>query len=335
MFTAAKLKLTMWYLAIIMLVSLFLSLLIYRGVDSITNRALVGQKSRMERRLLHQQQPNTPKPVFEAETLVEIRKNLIYSLVRINILIFFVSGISGYFLAGRTLKPIEEMVDDQKKFISDASHELKTPLTALKTELEVTLRGKKHDKKDLLKILRSNLEEVNKLQKLAENLLKDSRYQKGSYLTPHQEIKLDTVVESSVKSLSGNAKRKNITLEQKLKKVTVKGHRASLDELVSILVDNAIKFSKKDSKVIVRTKKDKNIAILQVIDKGTGIRKADQPHIFNRFYQADSSRSKIKNDGFGLGLSIAKKIVKIHNGTIIVKSEFGKGSTFTVKLPLG
>ena len=124
-------------------------------------------------------------------------------------------------------------------------------------------------------------------------------------------------------------------MEQKLKKVTVKGHRASLDELVSILVDNAIKFSKKDSKVIVRTKKDKNIAILQVIDKGTGIRKTDQPHIFNRFYQADSSRSKIKNDGFGLGLSIAKKIVKIHNGTIIVKSEFGKGSTFTVKLPLG
>jgi len=334
MFKTAKLKLTMWYLVIIMLISLFLSFLIYRGVNTIANRALIMQTSRMERRWQHQEQPPTPKPIFEAETLLDIRRNLFWSLTRINLIIFFVSGISGYFLAGRTLKPIEDMVEDQKKFISDASHELKTPLTALKTELEVTLREKVHEKKDLLKLLRSNLEEVNKLQKLSDNLLRDSRYRTSSYLAGFKKVNLKDIIESSTKSLNGKAKNRKIDVDLKLSNVEVYGDRVSLEELVSILLDNAIKFSKKGTKLTIRLKKDDNCALLAVIDRGVGIAKSDQTLIFNRFFQIDSSRSKIKNDGFGLGLSIAKKITELHKGNISVKSVLGKGSTFTVKIPL-
>ncbi len=256
-------------------------------------------------------------------------------MIQINLVIFVVSGISGYFLAGRTLKPIEEMVEEQKKFISDASHELKTPLTALKTELEVTLRAKETDNKDLLRTIRSSLEEVNKLQKLTESLLRDSRYQKGNHLTKFQKVNLKEIIESSVKSLNGKAKKKEVEVGLKLSNAIVLGDSVGLEELVSILLDNAIKFSDKSSKVLIRLKKDKKYASLVVADKGVGIQMTDQSHIFKRFYQAESSRSKTKNDGFGLGLSIAKKITELHNGDISVKSAPGKGSTFTVKIPLG
>ncbi|MFC1756229.1 histidine kinase dimerization/phospho-acceptor domain-containing protein, partial [Patescibacteria group bacterium] len=173
MFKQAKLKLTLQYLLIIMAVSVFLSALIYQGVNSITSRALHMQTERMERRWEGAPQRPMHKPIFEEETLIEIQKNLISTLFKINIYILVGSFVAGYYLASRTLKPIEDMMDEQKRFISDASHELKTPITALKTELEVSLKDKNQDKKALFKQLRSNLEEVNKLQKLTESLLKE------------------------------------------------------------------------------------------------------------------------------------------------------------------
>jgi len=178
------------------------------------------------------------------------------------------------------------------------------------------------------------LEEVNKLQKLSESLLRDSRYQKGNYLTKFQKVNLKEVIESSVKSLSRKAKKKEVEVELKLSKADVLGDRVGLEELVAILLDNAIKFSDKGSKVTIRLKKDKKCASMVVSDRGVGILKKDQPYIFKRFYQVASSRSKIKNDGFGLGLSIAKKITKLHNGDISIKSDLGKGSIFSVKIPL-
>ncbi len=334
MFKTAKIKLTVWYLVVIMFISVFLSFLIYRGVNTITNRALIMQTSRMERRWQHQQQLHTPKPIFEVETFMEIRKNLFWSLVRINLLIFLVSGVSGYFLAGRTLKPIEEMVEEQKRFISNASHELKTPLTALKTELEVTLRGKDHKRAELLNIIKSNLDEVNKLHKLAESLLKESRYKKDNYSILFESVNLKNLVEDVSSGFSKKAARKNVKISHKLLNLTVLGNELSLGELVSILIDNAIKFSPKNSAVTLGLRKDKKYAILQVSDKGVGILKSEQPYIFNRFYQVETSRTKVKNEGFGLGLSIAKKITELHNGTISVLSDSGKGSTFTVKIPL-
>jgi len=333
-FKRAKIKLTAWYLVIIMLISLSLSFMIYKGVDTITSKALFLQKSRMERRWQPNQLLPKHKPIFEEETLLDIKSNLLWSLVRINIAIVAISGISGFFLAGRTLKPIEDMVNEQKRFISDASHELKTPLTALKTELEVTLRENKHTEKDLINIIKSNLEEVNKLHKLAESLLKESRYQKENYTMIYKDVDLKEITQNVVKNLLKRAKKNNIKITQKLSRRIVRGDKNSLSELVSILLDNAIKFSQKDSEVILNLKKDGKFAVLEVADRGVGIDKSDQPFIFNRFYQADSSRTKIKNDGFGLGLSIVKKIVKTHSGSISVKSELGKGSTFTIKIPL-
>ncbi len=333
MFKIAKIKLTLWYLLIIMVVSVFLSFLIYRGVTSITDRALHMQMIRMERRF----EPNFPgprrEPIFEEETLIEIQENLVYSLVKINLAILVLSALAGYFLAHKTLKPIEDMVEEQKRFISDASHELKTPITALKTELEVSLNEKDADKKDLIKQLKSNLEEVNKLQRLTESLLKDNKYEKGTFDNQMKTVNLKTIIEHVLKSFEKEAKRKEVSLVADLKDASVKGDENSLKELVSILIDNAIKFSKKEQQINVKLYTDGSNSFIEVQDRGVGIKTEDQENIFKRFYQVEYSRNKIKNDGFGLGLSIAKKIAQLHNGSISLSSEPDKGSVFTVKLP--
>ena len=113
----------------------------------------------------------------------------------------------------------------------------------------------------------------------------------------------------------------------------MKGNATGLSELATILIDNAIKYSKRGGEIIVRTKHDKRNVVLEVEDFGIGIKSGDIPYIFNRFYRADLSRNKAHVDGYGLGLSIAKQIVEIHHGRIDVLSEPGKGSTFRVILP--
>jgi len=334
MFKKAKIKLTLWYLLIIMAVSLFLSLIIYTGVSSITDRALRMQMDRMERRWDRTSQRPMHEPIFEYETLIEIEKNMQMSLIRINISILVVSAVAGYFLASKTLKPIEEMVEEQKRFISDASHELKTPITALKTELEVSLKDKKQDKKKLFGLLKSNLEEVNKLQKLTESLLKESKYQKEVFSKNMRVVDLRKLVEDTAINFEKEANRKGVLIVRNLKEANVRGEKDSLKELISILIDNAIKFSKKDQKINIEVYADKKHAFIEVKDRGVGIKKEDQQDIFKRFYQVEYSRNKVKNDGFGLGLSIAQKIAELHKGSISVSSKEGKGSIFTVKLPV-
>ena len=280
MFKKAKIKLTLWYLLIIMTVSLFLSLIIYIGVSSITDRALRMQMDRMERKWDRASQGYIHKPIFEHETLVEIKRNMQVSLVRINVSILVISAVAGYFLASKTLKPIEEMVEEQKRFISDASHELKTPITALKTELEVSLKDKKQDKKKLFGLLKSNLEEVNKLQKLTESLLKESKYQKEVFSKNTEIVDLKKLVEDTAINFEKQADRKGILIVKNLKKAGIRGEKDSLKELCSILIDNAIKFSKKGQEVAVKLYTDKKHVYFVVKDRGVGIKKGDNLHIF-------------------------------------------------------
>lgn len=126
------------------------------------------------------------------------------------------------------------------------------------------------------------------------------------------------------------AQKKTIRIQKDVVSTTVSGDRANVLELCVILLDNAIKYSQERREVSIRVQQSQRNVEITVIDHGTGIAKKDLPHIFDRFYRADSSRTR---DGYGLGLAIAKKIVELHRGTITVESELGKGSTFTVALP--
>ena len=339
MFTQARIQLTVWYLVIIMAISLSFSGVIYIGINNELGRLDNMQKARQDRvdrisTFLEQNGlPIPPEPASpNTESVSEARGRIIIILGLINLSILVLSGAGGYFLAGQTLEPIAQMLDEQKEFVGNASHELRTPLTSLKTEIEVSLRDKKLSLTQAKQLLASNLEDVNMMQKLSNYLLELHKYENGKAKLTIQKIDLVTVGKNSLKKLEALAKERNIKLVDKLKSAKVSGDEDSLIELVSILIDNAIKYSSKGKQVIVKSGVEKGRSFISVQDFGIGIAQEDLGHLFERFYRADNSRSKVKTDGYGLGLSIAKSIVDLHKGRISVESKIGKGTTFTVQL---
>jgi signal transduction histidine kinase len=253
-------------------------------------------------------------PVLDPEIIKETKRRITFSLFATNVVILGLSAASGYFLAGKTLEPIRKNMEEQKEFIGSASHELRTPLTSLKTEIEVGLRDKKFTAIAARRILVSNLEEVNKMQKLSDYLLRLNRLESGKNVFGMSKVDLKKV---AIKAIG---KRR---VKSDLEKSVVVGNEDALSELVGILLDNAFKYSSEGHDISVRVK-DKQI---EVSDKGIGIPKGDLPYIFDRFYRGDKSRTK---DGYGLGLSIAKQIADLHGAKIKVESKLGMGSTFKV-----
>ena len=166
-----------------------------------------------------------------------------------------------------------------------------------------------------------------------DNLLSLSRYEANGRDLPMEKVDLAEAAKQAIARNMPQAKEKKISIKEDLSEVTVKGSPQSLVELISILINNAIKYSPQKKDVNVAVKKVKKHVVVEISDQGIGIADKDIPHIFDRFYRADTSRSKSKADGYGLGLSIAKSIVEMHKGEIKIKSEIGKGSTFLVLLP--
>ncbi len=334
MFKKARLKLTAWYLLILMTISISFSAVIYQGATAEIQRALSFQRFRIENPEQEFIFPGPPRRMFvDPEVLEESKKRIIDRLILINAIILVSSGTAGYFLAGRTLLPISEMVDEQNRFVSDASHELRTPLTGLITSTEVSLRDKKLTLAESKKVLLENLEELNNLKKLSDNLLELAYFQKPNGKIPLENVNLYEVLLEAVKKVQPLAKQKEINLIVPHKSVIlVHANFDKLLELAVILLDNAIKYSPDNSHVEIALKKQKQSAVFTVKDYGLGIDPENLPHIFDRFYRAEQSRNK-KTDGYGLGLAIAKKIVDLHKGNILVESHLNKGSIFTVILP--
>ena len=334
MFTEARIKLTAWYLAIIMAISLSFSVAIYLGVNRELSRFDVVVRLRQQRAdqatlfLRSNGIPVPPDNTSEVETAEAARVRIITLLGLINLSILILAGGGGYFLAGQTLEPISKMVEEQKEFVGNASHELRTPLTSLMSEIEVALRDKKMNIEDARKLLESNLEDVKSMSKLSNYLLKLSRYERAVDTKMFTKVDLKEIAAKSIENVKPLSRAKKIDVSLKGAKKIVSGDKDSLVELFTILIENAIKYSPKESKVLVHI----NDRGFEVADHGVGISKEDLPHIFERFYRADTSRSKDKTDGYGLGLSIAKSITELHRGTIKVESKINKGTTFKIAI---
>ncbi len=331
-FKAAYIKLTLFYVFIVMLISISFSVVIYRISYRELNFGL-----RRQMRILQ----DLPNPMMGPEHMSDLEnvraeqlglsnRTLEMNLIYFNIIILFLSGLLSYWLARRTLKPIEQMVDAQNRFTADASHELRTPLTSMRTEIEVNLRDKKLAVDDAKRLLTSNLEEIAKLETLTNALLKLATYQDEAKLS-FGKISLPGIIVEAYEKIEPLAKQKAIEFQNELTNIQVKGDKQSLIELFVILLDNAIKYSPAHSKVTIKIIKTDGYAEVSIKDRGIGIKASDLPYIFERFYRADTSRSKEKVSGYGLGLSIAKRIADLHGATISAKSKPGQGSEFTIK----
>ncbi len=334
MFEHARLKLTAWYILIAFIITCLFSLLSYNGLRFELEQGLQRQRVYFQQGFRGPEGP--PVTVFrrtDPDLMRDLRTHLILRILYIDGAIILISAVGGYLLAGRTLRPIKKMVDEQNRFITDASHELRTPLTSLRSELEASLLSKKLPEKEAREILKSNLEEVISLQNLSDNLLELATQQKPLNPRSLDNINLLEVIETSVKKIIPIAKKKHINIDNKVRSTQIKGERSYLVELFVILLDNAVKYS--DSKTTITLtsiSKDKTVNVA-IKDEGVGINKEDQGKIFERFYRSDRSRTKSKTKGYGLGLAIAQQIITDHQGSIHVKSEVGKGTTFTVSLP--
>lgn len=336
---SASIKLTLSYLSIVMLILVFFSMALYRISASEIGRGL----SRQGRIFEQIPSDRIPQPLqnlekIRQEQLVESNNRLKTNLIYFNLIILVLAGAASYYLARRTLKPIEEMVDLQNRFTADASHELRTPITAMKTEIEVTLRDKKNMQtipSNIKQLLKSSLEEIGKLEILSNSLLKLANYDlsQTKHKTHLTKISLNDAIREASKEIAPLSQKREIKFKFNLKEVFVNGDD-NLKELFKILFDNAIKYSPRTSEVKVDLSVVDKFAVITIEDQGIGMKASDLPFIFNRFYRADLSRSKEKVSGYGLGLSIAKKIVEAHKGTIAAESKPGHGSTFGVKLPL-
>jgi two-component system sensor histidine kinase CiaH len=273
--------------------------------------------------------PNTINR-FLHRRIDEGRSELLLDIVLINIVVLIGGAGISYYLARQTLKPIEAALVSKDRFISDASHELRTPLTALQTTNEVALRKKKLSAVEVKNLLSENVNETKRLQALTDGLLGLLKEENGIGKTT--SVSLQEMVSDSMSKVVAVAQANTITVEDKTSnwKLTTNPH--ALTQIITILLDNAIKYSEPGSAVTISSSKNAKHFRLAITDHGVGIKASDLPHIFERFYRADSSRTKQSTDGYGLGLAIAKKLATSLGGEIVVKSTLGKGSTFTLVL---
>jgi signal transduction histidine kinase len=324
LFDTAYLKLTAWYVVIIMTISLMFSVWVYSQARHELQFGLS--------RVIHigpiENLPDDEFGQFVQERLADSRQRLIVRLVSLNLIVLAVGAAASYWLARRTMQPIEEAVEAQHRFTADASHELRTPLAAMKAEIEVGLRDKNITKQEAVELLQSNLEEVDRLGGLAEGLLTLTQTDNNPVLAP---VSLEEVASKVAKRLEPLAEAKKITIKRQLQPVIVSAEELAVDKIISILLDNAIKYSPKNTQITVRTYQKDGHGYLEVKDQGIGIKATELPHIFDRFYRADTSRTKQQVPGHGLGLSIAQKLAENLNGQIKATSSPGEGSRFTIK----
>lgn len=326
-FESATLRLTAWYMALLMLVSLLFSFVLYEVTTNEFTHALRPVPAGTNFQGAYQ--GFVFNDTTRRERIQEISERLVGSLVIFNLAVLVGGTALCYLLARRTLQPIQEAHDSQARFASDAAHELRTPLTVMQTEIEVGLRNPKSTAKEHKETLASTLEEVARLRTLTERLLLLASQQD----LPRDEIDVETAAVEAVTHVIPLAQTKHIEIDNRIASMRAQAHQESVVEVLTILLDNAIKYSPRKSQIILESKQQGHGVELRVIDQGPGVPVEEQAKIFERFYRADTSRSKENVAGHGLGLSLAKRLAEQMHGHLSVESNGEKGSVFVLSLP--
>ncbi len=276
-------------------------------------------------------------PMGEAVSFADISSEngvlsqLVRTCVFIAVLSFGVFFVISIVLARWTVKPVETAWNQQKQFVADASHELKTPLTVIMTNAEM-LQDSSHSEEKKKQFSESILTMSRQMRGLTENLLELARSDNHTINTVFENIDFSSLVSDAVLPFEPLYFEKELTLSCKIEKnIHINGDKTQLCRLVDILLDNAMKYSYPQTEVTVCMKKHRDYCIFSVANSGDTIPKTDLKNIFKRFYRMDKARSM--NHSYGLGLPIAESIVKQHNGKIWAESADGL-NVFKVKLLL-
>jgi two-component system sensor histidine kinase CiaH len=334
LFSSARLRLTLWYVFLIMIISGLFSLAFYNVSTQEIQRIINHTQDELHRHQDDDFDHRPPPSGIQGPTIQDLQESenrLLMQLFILNGAILILSAGAAFLLSGRTLKPIKLMIDEQNQFISSSSHELRTPIATMRAEMEGNLLEPHISDKKARELIKSNLEELLALQSLSNNLLKLAQVHSISPEKYREELSIKELIEIAKKKVSSLAHKKQITISSHLTNVKTRGDKSSLVEVFVILLDNAIKYSFKKTTITITSEKSEHNVKISITDQGIGIAEKDLEHIFERFYRADKSRSQA--DGFGLGLSIARKTIEANNGSIHVTSKVNQGTTFTITLP--
>ncbi len=334
-FKTERLKLTLLYYVIILVIVCIFSLIVIQVEDNQFRRF-----DRPPEVLQREQQENGDivKPRFHEPSAEEkaridaiikdVRANNIRQILILDGIILLLSSVLSYYLAGRTLHPILAALEKQKRFVSDASHELKTPLTNMLTEAEILERSKNATMAEYQEFNKHVINDVKHLNNLVMSLLEVARVESNGTILKIKDVNIVAVIDDVLKRFKEIAAKKevDIVVDPVQETMMAKTDQVQFERLISIFIDNAIKYNVKNGAVIITLKYTNDRKVLvEIKDTGIGIDPKSLPKIFDRFYRTSEDRNE---KGFGLGLSIANGIAKILDITIRVESEVGKGSSF-------
>lgn len=261
-------------------------------------------------------------------------RNLLIALLLVMTAAIIIAFLISLVNANRSIKPVEESYNKQKQFVADASHELKTPLATINTNVDVLMSHESSTIGEEKKWLNYIKAEAERMTKLTNDLLYLARLDHDENKVTESRVSFSEAAEGVLLLTEAMAFEKNINMEYDITPdLFVKGSVEQIKQVVLILVDNALKYTPAKGNIRVTLREKDNSAVLRVYNTGEGISEEAQKHIFERFYREDKSRAR-ESGGYGLGLAIAHAIVTDHKGTISVESKKNDLTIFTVKLPL-
>jgi two-component system sensor histidine kinase CiaH len=314
MFKKARIKLTAFYLLILVAVISVFSLLLFQyTVQHLRDNV---------------EEDSSQQAVVVERTIEGLGKTMIIA----DGIVIAIAGFLSYWLAGSTLIPIGVALSAQEQFSANASHELRTPLSVIRTDLEVFLKKQQPTIEDARNVASRSLEEINRMNGMVENLLILARSKKSDVPIEFEEVSIAKPINIATKKLEHAAEIKHLSLViKKDADALISGNERMLEQLFFNLIQNAISYTNAGSVTV--TIATSQMVTIRIADTGIGIAQNDLEHIFEPFYKADASRTAYSGS-VGLGLAIVKEIVDKHRGSIDIESESGKGTVVTVLLPL-
>jgi signal transduction histidine kinase len=316
-FSTARLRLTLWYLAILAAIISLLSLVLYHILLSLRHAELRSLG------------PVTREGV--AALFARDAGTLVLQILALDSGVLILAALGAYVLAGRTLLPIQQAMDRQQRFAAAASHELRTPITVLQGSMEVALLSRRTPE-EYEDLLRHAVAETQRMGELIADLLALTRVQRGVESLAMTLLDLRDVLGDALAKVQSLADAKHLTLCcQAARPLLVQADALKLRQAIVNLLENAVAYTPEGGTVAVSAGLEHARVLVRVRDTGAGIPAEHLPHLFEPFYRV--TRSSGDAGHAGLGLALADWIIQAHGGHMEVESEPGRGSTFTIYLP--